>query len=90
MFKFVNEQKIFEIGGVKIGGDPGKLPTVMIGSIFYHGDKLVKDEKEGIFEKNKAELFWLNSFCRILKKTNNSNKACLVYIPHATMSSDQW
>ena len=55
MFKFEKEQKIFEIGGVKIGGQPGQLPTVMIGSIFYHGDKLVKDEEEGIFDREKAE-----------------------------------
>lgn len=55
MFKLEREQKIFEIGGVKVGGQPGQLPTVMMGSIFYHGDKLVKDEKEGIFDREKAE-----------------------------------
>ena len=55
MFKFKAEQKIFEVYGVKVGGEPGQLPTVMIGSIFYHGDKLVKDEKKGIFDKDKAE-----------------------------------
>jgi len=55
MFKFEKEQKIFEIGGVKIGGQPGQLPTVMVGSIFYHGDKLVKNEEQGIFNREKAE-----------------------------------
>jgi len=55
MFKFKAEQKIFEVYGVKVGGEPGQLPTVMIGSIFYHGDKLVKDEKKGIFDKDRAE-----------------------------------
>ncbi len=55
MFKFEKEQKILDIGGVKIGGQPGQLPTVMMGSIFYHGDKIVEDEKEGIFDKKKAE-----------------------------------
>lgn len=54
MFKFSAEQRIFEIGGVKIGGQPGELPTVLIGSMFYNGDEIVEDEKEGIFDEGKA------------------------------------
>jgi len=54
-FKFTKEQKIFDISGVKIGGQPGQLPTVMIGSIFYYKDKNVKDDKTGTFDKDKAE-----------------------------------
>ena len=30
MFKFGKEQKVFDIAGVKIGGDVGENPTVMI------------------------------------------------------------
>ena len=48
MFKFAGDQSVFDIGGVKIGGQPGENPTVMIGSIFYKGDKLVQDERKGI------------------------------------------
>jgi len=55
MFKFNKDQKIFEIGGVKIGGQPGELPTVLIGSLFHEGHKIVKDIKRGIFDKKKAE-----------------------------------
>jgi tetrahydromethanopterin S-methyltransferase subunit H len=55
MFKFEKEQKIFDIAGVKVGGQPGQLPTAMIGSIFYHKHKIVKDEKKGEFDKEKAE-----------------------------------
>jgi len=55
MFRFSKEQKIFDIAGVKVGGQPGELPTVMIGTIFYHKHKIVKDEKIGDFEKEKAE-----------------------------------
>lgn len=55
MFKFEREQKIFEIDGVRIGGQLGQLPTVMMGSIFYHKHKIVKDEKKGVFDKDKAE-----------------------------------
>ncbi len=54
MFRFAEDQLVFEIGGVKIGGQPGENPTVMIGSIFYKGDKLIQDEKAGIFDKDKA------------------------------------
>jgi tetrahydromethanopterin S-methyltransferase subunit H len=55
MFKFEKEQKIFDIANVKVGGQPGQLPTVLIGSIFYHKHKIVKDEKKGEFDKEKAE-----------------------------------
>ncbi|MDH7477990.1 MAG: tetrahydromethanopterin S-methyltransferase subunit H, partial [Candidatus Bathyarchaeota archaeon] len=55
MFKFEKEQKIFDIANVKIGGQPGQLPTVLVGSIFYHKHKIVKDEKKGKFDKDKAE-----------------------------------
>lgn len=55
MFKFGKEQNIFEIGGVKIGGQPGELPTVLIGSIFHEGHKIVKDRSSGLFDKKEAE-----------------------------------
>jgi len=55
MFKFEKEQRIFDIADVKIGGQPGQLPTVMIGSIFYHKHKIVNDEKTGDFDREKAE-----------------------------------
>lgn len=55
MFRFSREQIVYEIGKVKIGGQPGENPTVMIGSIFYEGDKIVKDEKTGIFDRNAAQ-----------------------------------
>ncbi|KYH42834.1 MAG: tetrahydromethanopterin S-methyltransferase subunit H [Candidatus Bathyarchaeota archaeon B63] len=55
MFRFRREQKIFEIGKVKVGGQPGELPTVLIGSIFHEGHRIVKDRRQGIFDKKKAE-----------------------------------
>lgn len=54
MFRFEKEQQIFNIGGVRLGGQPGQLPTVLIGSIFYHGDKTVTDPVKGQFDKDKA------------------------------------
>ena len=55
MFKFKAPQKIFQIGKMKIGGQPGELPTVLIGTIFYEKHKIVKDPEKGIFDKEKAE-----------------------------------
>lgn len=55
LFKFNTEQKIFDICGLKVGGQPGQLPTVMIGSIFYHKDKVVKDAKTGVFDEKKSK-----------------------------------
>lgn len=55
MFRFNREQQIFDIAGVKVGGQPGQLPTVLLGSIFYHKEKLVEDAKTGKFDKKKAE-----------------------------------
>ena len=54
MFKFSSKQTVYDIGGVKVGGEAGENPTVMVGSIFYRGDKLVSDEKTGGFDKEKA------------------------------------
>ena len=38
MFKFTKEQKILEIGNIKIGGQPGFLPTVLFGGLFFKGN----------------------------------------------------
>lgn len=55
LLEFRAEQKTFEIGGVRIGGQPGVRPTVLIGSIFYHGHKIIIDEDRGEFDKSEAE-----------------------------------
>jgi tetrahydromethanopterin S-methyltransferase subunit H len=55
MFKFETPQKIYEIGGKMIGGQPGELPATLIGSIFYEGHKIVEDSKKGTFDRARAE-----------------------------------
>lgn len=55
MFVFEKEQKIFDAGGIKVGGQPGELPTVLTATIFYRGHKIVSDKKKGIFDKARAE-----------------------------------
>jgi tetrahydromethanopterin S-methyltransferase subunit H len=55
MLNFKKEQKTLNICGIKFGGNIGENPTVLIGSIFNKGDKLVLNEKLGIFNKKEAE-----------------------------------
>lgn len=55
MFRFSREQMVFDIGDIKIGGQPCENPTVMIGSIFYKGDKCVLDEKSGLIDSERAK-----------------------------------
>lgn len=55
MFTFQKEQYIYDIGGIKIGGNPGETATVLAGTIFYAGHKIVEDSKQGVFDTAAAE-----------------------------------
>jgi tetrahydromethanopterin S-methyltransferase subunit H len=55
LFEYAAEQKTLNISGVKIGGLPGKIPTVSIPSIFYSKDRLVNDADTGEFDKKATE-----------------------------------
>ncbi len=55
MLKFNTPQKVYEIGKAKVGGQPGELPTFLIGSIFWLGQKMVQDANKGIFDAKEAE-----------------------------------
>ena len=55
MFRFKTPQKTVEIGGVKIGGQPGENPTVLLGTMFYNGHKIIESRKEARFDREKAE-----------------------------------
>ncbi|NVM55964.1 MAG: tetrahydromethanopterin S-methyltransferase subunit H [Candidatus Helarchaeota archaeon] len=55
MFYFTKEQRVFKIGKIQIGGQPGQNPPVLIGSIFFKSHKIIEDEKKGIFNRAEAE-----------------------------------
>jgi tetrahydromethanopterin S-methyltransferase subunit H len=55
MFRFDKEQIVLDVAGLKVGGQPGEYPTVLAGTIFYGGHKIIEDEKAGIFDREKAE-----------------------------------
>jgi tetrahydromethanopterin S-methyltransferase subunit H len=51
---FKTQQRILQIGNCNIGGQPGELPTVLIGNIFYSGMPEITNHKTGEFDKNKV------------------------------------
>jgi tetrahydromethanopterin S-methyltransferase subunit H len=54
LLQFDVEQKTFQIGNIRIGGQPGARPTVLIGSMFYHSHDIIKDEEQGQFDEEEA------------------------------------
>ncbi|MGD6807872.1 MAG: tetrahydromethanopterin S-methyltransferase subunit H [Candidatus Bathyarchaeia archaeon] len=54
-FIFNTPQKIYNIGKVKVGGQPGELATFLVGSIFWLGQKIVQDPNSGVFDEKEAE-----------------------------------
>ncbi|MEJ2682836.1 MAG: tetrahydromethanopterin S-methyltransferase subunit H [Candidatus Sulfobium sp.] len=53
MFRFQKEQKIVNFGGIRIGGQPGENPPLMISSMFHNKDRILQDRK-GNFDRQKA------------------------------------
>ena len=71
MFEYRAEQKTLMIGGVRIGGPLGRIPTVLIPSIFYTKDRLVKNADTGEFDKSATEST-LNMLEELTEKTGIS------------------
>jgi len=70
MLKFGREQIVYDIAGVKLGGQPGEYPTVLIGSIFYDKHKIVSDPIKGEFDREAAEKL-INKQEELYDKTGN-------------------
>jgi len=68
MLKFDNEQKVVKIGNIRIGGQPGENPIVLIGSVFYKGHQVILDEKTGKIDKKNLEQE-VNEFLTIIEET---------------------
>jgi len=54
MFRFQKAQKTFTFSGIKIGGQPGENPPLMISSMFHNKDRIVRDRK-GDFDRERAK-----------------------------------
>ena len=50
MFKFCAKQQKYKIGKISIGGFPGETPTVLVGTIFYSGQKIFRNEDNVDFD----------------------------------------
>ena len=77
MRRFEREQKTVTIGKVVLGGQPGELPTVLIGSIFYDRDPTVTDASRGLFDKKRAEQL-INRQEELSERTNNPHMVDVV------------
>jgi len=78
MFQLSKEQNICNIGGVRVGGQPGQLPSVVVSSIFQKGDRVFEGakRKEGFNEKRAREL--LENQARISRETGVPGMADIV------------
>ena len=58
MFRLDKDPKVYDIGGVKLGGQPGDYPTVACFSIFQESDKLFDKgpRRKGFNEERAAQL----------------------------------
>jgi len=88
MFVFEKEQKVFDIGGVKVGGQPGENPPLLIPSLFQKGDPCVESRRERTFNKQMAgdqikrleELSGLTGIPAIVAMVANSGDEMKAYI----------
>jgi tetrahydromethanopterin S-methyltransferase subunit H len=62
------EQRVIDIGNVKLGGQPGENPPAMIGTVFYANHAALLDEKTAKIDKKLVEQE-LNEFIEIIEDT---------------------
>ena len=59
---FNASQQLVRLGkDIVVGGIPGDNPVLLVGSLFYHGDKLLIDEDKGIVDKEAARKQLMNA-----------------------------
>ena len=64
------EQTVVEISGLKLGGQPGQLPAVVIPCLFNPRMKEVSDHKSGVFDRKKVS-FYLERMKRVSAQTGS-------------------
>ncbi len=70
MFVFKKEQQVFDFGDIRIGGHPGENPTVLIGGLFFKGQSIMEDTREGLFDKKTAK-DWIDSGVSMSDRTGH-------------------
>lgn len=54
MFRFTNEQRVCTIGGIKVGGQPGENPPLLIANMFQKGDRILESRTQRKFDRARA------------------------------------
>jgi len=96
MFNIDREQKVFDIGGAKVGGQPGANPPLVLPSLFQKGDPCVESRRERRFDKKKAaeqikrleELSDLTGIPAIVAMVANSGEEMKNYIDFYVETTD--
>ena len=70
MFVFKKEQITFDFGNVRIGGNPGEHPTVLIGGLFFRDQPIVLNAKEGEFDPALTKE-WIDVGTSMVEKTGH-------------------
>jgi tetrahydromethanopterin S-methyltransferase subunit H len=68
MLTFDVDQKVVSVGKVKIGGQPGENPPIMVATVFYANHTALLDEKTGKIDEQLAEQE-LNEYSEIIRDT---------------------
>jgi len=70
LYRFEKEQSVIDLAGIRFGGQPGEFPTVLCGTIFFHGHSIVRDEDKGLFDRVRAEAL-VNRQAELSENTGN-------------------
>ena len=68
MLNFEKEQKVVDIGPIRMGGQPGENPVVMIATVFYTKHAALLDEKTGKIDKKLLEQE-LHDYSEVIEET---------------------
>jgi len=68
MQEYEKEQKVIDVAGTKIGGQPGENPPIMVGTVFYARHAALLDEKTGNIDIELLEKE-LNEYTEIVEDT---------------------
>jgi tetrahydromethanopterin S-methyltransferase subunit H len=96
MFVFDKEQKVFQIGKARVGGQPGVNPPLIIPSLFQKGDPCVESRRERKFNKVLAteqirrleELSELTGMPAIVAMVANSGDEMKAYVDFYVDTTD--
>jgi len=96
MKKYSREQKVYSMGNVQIGGQPGERPMVLGGSIFFNKHVIVTDPAKGVFDRDRArallekdaQMASRTGIPRFIDPIGETAEALIQYIEFVAVHSD--